>query len=72
MDSSAVDRICQSVYSQFPELRGARPSVKNQAGGHYLLIFNGTTKTADGKSIHRTVRVTASENGSIVKLSTSR
>jgi hypothetical protein len=72
MDSSALDRVCQSVYRQFPELRGAHPSVKNQAGGNFLIIFSGHTKTADGKNLARTVRVTANESGSILKLSTSR
>jgi len=72
MDSSAVDQVCQSVYRQFPELRGAHPSVRNQAGGQFLLIFSGQAKAADGKTISRTVRVTANEKGSIVKLSTSR
>lgn len=71
MDSSALDRVCQSVYRQFPELRGARPSVK-QNGSHYLIVFSGHAKTADGKNLTRTVRVTASETGSILKLSTSR
>ncbi len=72
MDSSALDRVCQSVYRQFPELRGVRPSVKSQSGGNSLLIFSGHAKTADGKSLSRTVRVTAAENGNILKLSTSR
>lgn len=71
METSALDRVCQSVYRQFPELRGAHPSVK-QSGSNYLIIFSGHAKAADGKSISRTVRVTASETGSILKLTTSR
>jgi hypothetical protein len=71
MEPSALDRVCQSVYRQFPELRGSRPSVK-QNGSNYLIIFSGHAKTADGKSISRTVRVTASESGSVLKLTTSR
>ena len=72
MDSSAIDHVCQSVYRQFPELRGSHPTVRSQADGQFLLIFNGKAKAADGKTISRTVRVTASEKGGIVKLSTSR
>jgi hypothetical protein len=72
MDSSAIEKVCQSVYRQFPELRGSRPSVRTQSGEQFLLIFTGHAKTADGKSLPRTVRVTANEKGSIVKLSTSR
>lgn len=71
MESSAIDHVCQAVYRQFPELRGVRPSVR-ASGGQYLLIFSGKVKTADGKTLPRTVRATASESGSILKLSTSR
>jgi len=72
MEDKALNQICQSVYRKFPELKGARPSVKSQTTGNYLLIFSGKAKTEDGKTISRTVRVTASETGKIVKMSTSR
>jgi hypothetical protein len=71
MEPSAIDRVCQSVYRQFPELRGVRPSVR-ESGNTFLLIFSGKVKTADGKSLPRTVRATANEQGNIIKLSTSR
>jgi len=72
MEDKALNQICQSVYRKFPELKGARPSVKSQTTGNYLLIFSGKAKTEDGKTISRTVRVTASETGKIIKMSTSR
>ena len=71
MESSAIDRVSQSVYRQFPELKGVRPSVR-QSGSQYLLIYSGKVKTSDGKTLPRTVRATANEQGSILKLSTSR
>lgn len=71
MESSAIDRVCQSVYRQFPELKGVRPSVR-QSEANFLLIFSGKVKTADGKTLPRTVRVTANEKGNVLKLSTSR
>jgi len=71
MESSAIDRVCQSVYRQFPELKGVRPSVR-QSETNFLLIFSGKVKTADGKTLPRTVRVTANEKGNVLKLSTSR
>lgn len=71
MESSAIDHVCQSVYRQFPELKGVRPSVR-QSEANFLLIFSGKVKTADGKTLPRTVRVTANEKGNILKLSTSR
>ena len=71
MESSAIDRVCQSVYRQFPELKGVRPSVR-QSEANFLLIFSGKVKTADEKTLPRTVRVTANEKGNVLKLSTSR
>jgi hypothetical protein len=72
MDSSAINHVCQSVYRQFPELRGVHPAVHAQPGEKFLLTFNGKVHTPDGKSMTRTVRVTADGRGSILKLSTSR
>lgn len=72
MEEKALNQVCQSVYRKFPELHGVRPSVKSQTTGNYLLIFSGSAKTEDGKTLKRTVRVTASESGKIVKLTTSR
>jgi hypothetical protein len=72
MESSAISHVSQSVYRQFPELRGAHPTVHSQPGGKYLLTFSGKVQTSDGKSLTRTVRVTADEKGSVLKLSTSR
>ena len=71
MESSAIDRVCQSVYRQFPELKGVRPSVR-ESGMTFLLIFSGKANTADRKTLPTTVRATANEQGNIVKLSTSR
>lgn len=72
MDSGALNQVCQSVYRKFPELKGVKPSVKDQATGNVQLVFKGSAKTEDGHSLGRTVRVTATEAGKIVKLSTSR
>ncbi len=72
MDSGALNQVCQSVYRKFPELKGVKPSVKSQTTGNVQLVFKGSAKTEDGHSLSRTVRVTASESGKILKLSTSR
>jgi hypothetical protein len=72
MDDKSKDKVCSSVYRQFPEMRGAHPTVKSLPGGKYQLIFHGKAEAADGKTIERTVRVAADENGKILKLSTSR
>jgi hypothetical protein len=72
MDSHKKSSICAEVYRQFPEVKGNSPEVKNMPGDKYQLIFRGKVKTEDGKSLNRTVRVVADENGKIIKLSTSR
>lgn len=72
MEDKALNQVCQSVYRKFPELKGARPSVKSQTTGNFLLVFSGKAKTEDGMTLSRTIRVTASESGKIIKMSTSR
>lgn len=72
MDPKAKSTVCAAVYSQFPEVRGDTPQVKNLPGEKYQLIFQGSVKTENGKTLPRTVRVVANNNGRILKLSTSR
>jgi hypothetical protein len=80
MDNKHLDSICKQIFKRFPEVSGSRPKVQAQklnSGGddapsQYLLIFQGTRTTADGKSINRIVRVVASEQGQILKVTTSR
>jgi len=72
MEEKALSQVCQSVYRKFPELKGVKPLVKSQESGNSLLVFKGSVKTEDGKNLARIVRVTASESGKIIKLSTSR
>ena len=72
MDDSAKSHVCSAVYRQFPEVRGANPSTSSLPGGKYQFIFHGKGQTANGKIIDRVVRVTADENGKILKMTTSR
>lgn len=72
MDNRVKSSICTEVYRQFPEVKGNSPEVKSMPGEKFQLVFHGKVKTEDGKSLNRTVRVVADENGRIIKLSTSR
>lgn len=72
MDSQALQNICTEVYRRFPEVNGVRPKVRAYSGDQKLYIFQGNVKTADGHSLPRTVRVVASSDGSIIKITTSR
>lgn len=79
MDDRQLKTISSQVSRKFPEVAGAKPRVKRQSSeksksspATYLLTYRGKAKTADGKSITRIVRVTASDTGKIIKMSTSR
>lgn len=72
MDAKTISTVSKQVYQKFPEVRGAKPKVKEQPGDSFLLIFEGTGTTASGASIKRTVRAVVNANGKITKLTTSR
>ncbi len=68
----SLSSIYEQVYRRFPEIAGTQPRVQEQPDDRLLLIFNGTARTADGRSIPRTVRVVVSATGKILKMTTSR
>ncbi|MBE0699718.1 MAG: hypothetical protein IH586_22560 [Anaerolineaceae bacterium] len=68
----SIASICEQVYRRFPEVAGKQPRVQSQSGDQLLLIFHGSAKTADGRSIPRIIRVVVSPDGKIVKMTTSR
>ncbi len=79
MNDKQIKSITSKVSCQFPEVAGVQPKVRRQSGGGskstaatYLITYQGKSKTADGKSITRIVRVTANDSGKIIKISTSR
>ena len=71
MDSAAINKVCQSVYTRVPALQGVKPKVSPQ-GSRYLLIFTKTNTLPTGKALEQTVRVVADEEGNIIKMSSSR
>jgi hypothetical protein len=84
MDAKLVQAISKDIYRRFPEVSGVKPKVRRQDMPHaksiaasttYLLTFQSVahTVTGDGsKSIPRWVRVVVSEQGKILKVTTSR
>ena len=79
MDDKKLNSISSQVSRKFPEVAGAKPQVKLQSNqksksspATYLITYRGKGKTADGRTITRVVRVTASDAGKIIKMSTSR
>jgi predicted lipoprotein len=79
MNDKQLESISSKVRRQFPEVSGSKPQVRRQSSqksksspATYLITYRGKSKAADGKSITRIVRVTANDDGKIIKISTSR
>lgn len=72
MERELVTAICRQVYRRFPEMEGRSPKVKIQGESQVLLIFSTKVTSASGRTLEKTVRVVASDNGKILKMSESR
>jgi hypothetical protein len=83
MDPKTLQKISNQVYRQFPEVAGVQPKVRqrpsagkpastNGSSETYLLTFQGKASLGSGKSMPRLVRVVATSQGKIIKISTSR
>lgn len=72
MDNRIMTEVCKRVYRDYPEFHGVNPKVSSQAEDRYLLLFNTSSKTANGKSIARSLRVVVDAKGKILKATTSR
>lgn len=72
MEQKLIAAVNRQVYQKYPEVRDAAPKVKTQSTGAYLFIYESTVKTADGRSMRRTIRASVSESGKITKLTASK
>jgi hypothetical protein len=73
MDAKAVKRVTSQVSRQFPELKGARPGVKRRRGGEqFELTYKAAVKLPGGRKMTRVVRVVATADGRVVRMSTSK
>lgn len=79
MNSKILKSISIQVYKYFPELEGASPKVQPQTLSkslaeprNFLIVYRRTIKTDQGKSLQRIVRVVATSQGKILKMTTSR
>ncbi|MBN1438356.1 MAG: hypothetical protein JW929_03015 [Anaerolineales bacterium] len=70
IEPSVVEAVNKRVYREYPEMRGARPSV-SQAGNRCTLVYKAQVKTPAGP-MARVVRVVADEKGRILRISTSK
>jgi hypothetical protein len=85
MDTKTLKSIVDQIHRRFPEFSGVKPKVTKQgsasqtsqakSGPTYLLTFHSSNRTsanAQSKTISRWVRVVVTEQGKIMKISTSR
>jgi hypothetical protein len=73
-----INTIAKSVVKQYPEFKGASPTVSNMsaktpgAAEKFVLTFKGQGAGPGGRTIQRIVRVVADSRGQVLKMSTSR
>ena len=79
MNQKYINSVSRQIYSRFPEVDGCKPNIRQQAlpkgsssCSTYLLTFHGKVEIQSGKYIDRYVRVVADEQGTIIKVTTSR
>lgn len=77
MDPKLIARISRKVYTQFPELKGSKPKIKQSKAiasqqTNFVLTYNTISQDIRGHKIPRHVRVVTDTNGKILKMSTSR
>ena len=70
LDAVALEKIHQRVCREYPEMQGVRPTAA-ESGGRYTLTYKGAVETPAGK-MARIVRVSADENGRVLRISTSK
>jgi hypothetical protein len=70
IDNSTLEKISRRVYRDYPEMRGARPSVMS-GENRCTLVYKAKVQTPAGP-MARVVRVVTDENGRIVRISTSK
>jgi len=81
MDQDKIKTINKEVYRRFPEIKGKKPKVQvlklsNKRGPEqtktYLLVYGSQASTSTHQVLSRMVRVVATDEGVIVKITTSK
>ena len=72
MQPQKIEQINETVYGQFPYLRGVQPIESGMEGENLLLVYKGEARTESGFSLPILVRVVISEDGKIAKMTSSR
>lgn len=70
---NVVEAARQAVLERFPDMAGMSCSGEPApAAGKYLVTARHTSRTTDGRSVARVVRVTVDESGRVVRISASK
>jgi hypothetical protein len=81
MNNNFLTPINKKIYRQFPEFSGIQPSIQRLAPsnkssqdthGTYLLIYRKQVHVENNHTMTRVMRVVVSEQGKIIKVTTSR
>ena len=85
METKTLETLTKNIHRRFPEVAGVKPKVRKQplpksspaakdkgTEDNYLLTFNTVVEGPGGQKIPRWVRVVATPQGKIVKISTSK
>jgi hypothetical protein len=85
MDPKTIETLIKNIHRRFPEVTGIKPKVRkqpipksgqthsNKSGEqNYLLTFQTVVQGPGGQKIPRSIRVVATPQGKIVKISTSK
>ena len=81
MNKAAINKITKSIYQQFPEMKGSKPTIEPNKqyqakspslAQTYQLTFSKMATDALGNQFPRRVRVVSNDKGEILRVSTSR
>lgn len=78
LDSRHITRAKRQVFAQYPELRGTDPEITSRAGSGagkgrvFVLTFRRQMALPGGGNMTRLVRATVSQDGDILKITSSR
>ena len=81
MDPEIVAEISEQIYKKFPEVVDVKPKIRRQAlpadlphppEPRYLVTYHIEVRGPGGKNIPHWVRVAVTEQGKIIKTTTSR
>ena len=76
MEDRAIKKVTRKVTRQFPEMKGAQPTVRRRSGSgnkkQFELTYKGKVEVPGGRTLRRVVRVVADEGGGVIRMSTSK